>query len=253
LEESKAYTINIDGHKQLNQQMKKSFLLMTFVVCALGISAQNTKVITGAVIDKNGNPLPNALVEATGGAENVTTDADGSFQIEVPIWLKSLTAKYAGLRNRKIRLKNNSQVIFDMRPKNSWFIDASYSVDVSSNDLTFSRTGLMGGYLGDWGGYASIMFPWGNDIKDVDCVPSVSVGVIKQVSMPVYLYLGAGYTSVFGKDNVSNVPDYESGAIFEAGVILRDNKFNLGLGYSFSSSFDNFTNHAMKISLGYCF
>ncbi len=90
---------------------------MTLCFCALSLSAQSTRVITGAVIDKNGNPLPNALVEATGGAESVITDADGTFSIEVPATLKSLTAKYSGFKEKKIKLKEANQVIFELSPE----------------------------------------------------------------------------------------------------------------------------------------
>ncbi|WP_417471148.1 carboxypeptidase-like regulatory domain-containing protein, partial [Leyella stercorea] len=41
--------------------------------------AQSTRIIKGAVVDKNGNPLPGATVEATNGAESTTVDADGTF------------------------------------------------------------------------------------------------------------------------------------------------------------------------------
>lgn len=132
--------------------MKKNLMLMTLVICALGVDAQNTKVITGAVIDKNGNPLPNALVEATGGAESVSTDADGSFRIEVPIWLKSLTARYAGFPDKQIKLDGRSQVIFEMKQKKgSWFLNATGAV-IIGEDETYGGVGLMAGYLGKWGG-----------------------------------------------------------------------------------------------------
>lgn len=228
--------------------MKKLLLLMTFVICVLSVNAQNTKVITGAVIDKNGNPLPNALVEATGGAENVTTDADGTFRIEVPIWLKSLTAKYAGCRDKKIKIKDKSRLIFDMKPKGEecWFLDAVYSANFSSD--YFTRIGLMGGYLGNWGGYAKVLMP----LETEDAIPSVTVGVIKQVAQPVYLYFGAGYSPVFEYIRWGYW-NYYDGAMFDIGAIIRIKKFNVGIGYSFSTSFENVNNSSVQISVGYCF
>lgn len=226
---------------------------MALVICVFGVSAQTTKVITGAVIDQNGNPLPNALVEATGGAESVTTDADGSFRIEVPIWLKSLTAKYGGLQNKKIKLKQNNQIIFEMKPKtDSWFIDAAYSVNFGE-DVTFSRAGLMGGYLGNWGGYARVMLPFGDGIDDY--IPSVTVGVIKQISNPLYLYLGAGYAQAYYEEYYSYgyYAEGESGGMFEAGAILRFGKVNFSVGYGISTSFFCTTNHSIQLSAGYCF
>lgn len=225
---------------------------MTLAICALGVNAQNTRVITGAVIDRNGNPLPNALVEATGGAESATTDADGSFRIEVPIWLKSMTAKYAGLNDKKIKFNHNNQIIFEMKPKTGfWFLDAAYAINFG--DFTFSRAGLMGGYLGNWGGYARVMLPFGGHIDDN--IPSATAGVTKQVAKPVFLYLGAGYAPVFGEYWYGwSGYEYKDGAMFEAGAIFKYNKVNFSVGYSFSSSFSGaYTNHSAQLSVGYCF
>lgn len=223
---------------------------MTLVICALGVSAQNTKVITGAVIDKNGNPLPNALVEATGGAESVSTDADGSFRIEVPIWLKSLTAKYAGFKEKKIKLKNTNQVIFEMKPVGgSWFLNLAGSADFG--DFVYGRIGLMAGYLDNWGGYARLMAP----IED-NFVPSFTAGVTKRVAKPVYLYLGVGYTPVYGEEYYGYgyyEHDYEDGVMVELGTIIRINKINFSVGYAFSKSHYYENNHSLQLSIGYCF
>lgn len=221
---------------------------MTFVVCALGIYAQNTKVITGAVIDKNGNPLPNALVEATDGAESVTTDADGSFRIEVPIWLKSLTAKYAGLPDKEIKIKNKSQLVFEMKKTSFWFLDVAYSANFCEGNY-FSRVGLMGGYLSNsnWGGYAKVLFPIGLG----DFLPSVTLGVIRQVAQPVYMYLGAGYSPTY--DYYWYSWNYRDGAMFDIGAIFKVKNFNIGIGYSISTDFYSSTNHSAQVSVGYCF
>lgn len=225
---------------------------MTFVICVLSVSAQNTKVITGAVIDKNGNPLPNALVEATGGAESVTTDADGSFRIEVPVWLKSLTAKYAGLQDKKIKLNHNNQIIFEMKPKTGWwFLNAAYSANFGDGE--FNRVGLMGGYLGNWGGYAKVMFAVDAD----NAVPAVTAGVIKQVSNPIFLYLGAGYAPAIFKhwDYYYNDDwhwcDDGASCMLDFGAIFKFNHFNFNVGYSLNVIGDIY--HSAQISVGYCF
>ena len=222
---------------------------MTLVICALGLNAQNTKVITGAVIDKNGNPLPNALVEATGGAESVTTDADGSFRIEVPVWLKSLTAKYAGVEDKKIKLKNRSQVIFEMKPKTgSWFLDLAYSAVFSGSDY-YTGLGLMGGYLGNWGGYAKISIPLGGGDY---YIPSATIGVIKKIVNPLYLYLGAGYAPVYERDDYDGSWwDLDDGGMVDIGAIFKINKINIGIGYNIAIAYH--TNQSLQLSVGYCF
>lgn len=226
--------------------MKKILMLMALVICALGVNAQNTKVITGAVIDKNGNPLPNALVEATGGAESVSTDADGSFRIEVPIWLKSLTARYAGFPDKVIKLDGRSQVIFEMTQKHgNWFLNLAASADI--NDYEASGTaGLMGGYLGKWGGYAKIVMPF------YAVVPSFTAGVIKRIYKPFHWYLGVGYTQVEGDDYYYG-DDIEDGAMFETGAIFKIHKIDLSVGYAFCTSFCCYDSHQLQLSVGYCF
>lgn len=85
--------------------------------CVLSMSAmaQATRTIKGAVIDRTGNPLPGATVEAKGGAESTTTDADGTFSMEVPIWLKSATAKYSGYKDQTKKV-GMGDLLFEMSP-----------------------------------------------------------------------------------------------------------------------------------------
>lgn len=244
--------------------MKKILLMTTLCLLSIGMSAQSKKIITGAVIDKNGNPLPNALVEATGGAENVTTDADGTFRIEVSIWLKSLTAKYAGLKDKTIKLKNDKPVIFEMSRKNGWgFLNIAYSANFGNEETKeFNRVGLMGGYLGNWGGYAKVMIAVDTEIF----MPSSTIGVIKRIVNPAYIYFGAGYSPVFYLYDYYyfagsiNAPAYGgkyfsdyNGVMFDTGVILKFKRFDINAGYSASTNFDGTANHSVQVSFGYCF
>ena len=84
---------------------KKLFMMLLMGGVLMVAKAQSTKEVKGVVIDKNGNPLPGAKVQATGGAETAVTDADGTFNIEVSRWLKSLTATYPGMISKKAKLK----------------------------------------------------------------------------------------------------------------------------------------------------
>ena len=238
--------------------MKKLFLLMAIMIAAVASNAQTTKVITGAVIDKNGNPLPNALIEATEGAETVTTEADGTFTIEVPIWLKSLTVQYAGLSTKKVKIENTNNVIVEMKKKiiDNWFVDAVYTP--TFGDFTYHRLGLMGGFLGNWGAYAKVLIPFGGDVS-VN-TPSITVGAIKRIGqIPLYAYLGVGYSRAWYYHGYNytygygTYDDYENGAMFDIGAMYKIGKINFGLGYSIAASFCCATNHSVQISVGYCF
>ena len=231
--------------------MKKLFLLMAIMIAAVAANAQTTRVITGAVVDKNGNPLPNALIEATGGAETVTTEADGTFSIEVPIWLKSLTVQYAGLSTKKVKIENTNNVIVEMKEKfiENWFVDAVYTP--TFGEVTYHRLGVMGGFLGNWGAYAKVLIPFGEDIDSY--VPSVTVGAIKRIGqIPLYAYWGVGYSPAWEYD-FYYWPYYNDGAMFDIGAIYKIKRINFGLGYSIATDFCGSTNHSVQISVGYCF
>ena len=64
--------------------MRKSFLIVLFMVGALYSWAQN-KTVTGRVTDqRNGQPLPGVTVTAKGTNISTSTEPDGSFRISVP-------------------------------------------------------------------------------------------------------------------------------------------------------------------------
>lgn len=94
--------------------MKKLIFSLLFAGVTTMATAQTTRVVTGAVIDKYGNPIPEARVEATGGAENTLTNADGTFSIEVSQWLKSLTVSYPGMGKVVKKIKPGKEILFKM-------------------------------------------------------------------------------------------------------------------------------------------
>lgn len=232
--------------------MRKLFItiLMTGITV---MSFGQTKVIKGAVIDMNGNPLPGAKIEATGGAENTVTDVDGTFSIEVSQWLKSLTVTYPGMNKQKKKIKqDNRDMIFTMKEASKfWFITAVGNYECTNS---IPGAGVMFGRLGKWGWYGkALMDFYGPEESDkgisVSAMPSFSAGVIKRVTKPFYVYLGAGWTGA--------VYDYywldrESGVIGDFGFLYRANKVNFNIGYSIRVS--EFTeSHSIQLGVGYTF
>lgn len=72
-------------------------------------NAATTRTIAGVVIDKDKVPIADATVEATGGAETVTTDENGAFTMEIPFWLKAITVSYPGMKSKKVDLDYKKQ------------------------------------------------------------------------------------------------------------------------------------------------
>lgn len=246
----------------------KHFLLTLAFICLGSMSAlaQSTKVVKGAVVDKNGNPLPGAIVEATGGAESATVDADGTYTIEVPIWLRSLTAKYAGMQAKKIKLDRGGDIIFRLRPQSDnkgWFVNvvgATSFFDAYETGGPGGRLGVMGGYIGKWGGYVKVTPSFGGESRACG-LPAATAGVIKRIAGPVHLYAGLGFAPVFGDDedysysgwHYSDCPLYENGMMVDFGFMLKFNKITANIGYSYSNSFCCNVNHDLHFGVGYCF
>ena len=111
---------------------KMSFLLTTLQACvkcfllifllsinSVSIYAQidNTMIIRGVTIDKNGNPIKGITIEAAGGLNSTETAEDGTFSMEVSRWLKSVTASAPGMHNKTIILNgtNEKPLVFKMK------------------------------------------------------------------------------------------------------------------------------------------
>lgn len=235
--------------------MKKTFLIvMLCCIASVSAFAQTTKVVKGAVIDKDGNPLPGAVVEATGGAESAVVDADGTFSIEVPIWLKSLTAKYAGMKDKKKKI-SGSDMVFEMKQNSGgWFVNLLGSRELSRHE--YYRVGLMGGYLSTWGGYLKFMQPvFNNNFNKESEIPSVSIGVIKSLTQSEYFYFGAGYSTMYEWCYYCYGFDEQcDGLMLEAGFIINlAKKFNITVGYSYSGDFVCYKNHEINAGIGFRF
>ena len=244
--------------------MKKVFFMLALVLVSMAAKAQTTRIIKGAVVDADGNPLPGATVEATNGAESTTVDADGSFSLEVPRWLNTATARYAGMRNKKLKVQDGDMV-FRMKPNTDigWFLNLVGGVvllDRSDDDFdlapsTTYSVGLMGGFLGNWGGYAKLLWT-PSSVALEPAVPTVSVGVTKRVFPFMHGYLGAGYSKV--NSPYSNNSDwYEAentdGFVFDLGAIfLVKNHFSTNVGVSCVTDFD-YLNLYFQVGVGYVF
>ena len=236
-----------------------------------------TRVITGAVIDKNGNPLPGAIVSATGGAETVTADADGSFTIEVPLWLKSLTASYPGLGEKKMKTKVSQPMVFTLQKnRTQGFVNliGACAFQLGAPDggpSPVGQLGIMAGVYRSWGAYAKITFGIAGGGRDsygekFDHSPSVTVGVIKRISPTVNLFLGLGACYNYGMGyNNGHYDEYIDDYVynrhyemcyahaFETGAIVRfSDKLNgiLGMNYVIAESLNNEGNLVPFLGIG---
>lgn len=198
-----------------------------------------TRIVRGAVIDKNGNPIPGATVRATGGAEMTVTDADGTYSIEVPVWLKSLTASYDGMMDKKLKLTPAGTTIFTLKPgrgQTYGFINlvGTQVWQVSSKTKGVpaqTQLGLMGGAYRNWGGYLKVVMKLpGGDLKydnmydrAFSYAPTVTFGAIKRLSKNFNILFGAGVAFNYDVDGWKYGYDYPA---YDAAYDQYRNKYD---------------------------
>ncbi len=264
--------------------MKKLLAAILLTAGIFGMSAQTqqtsekatksatTKIITGAVIDKNGNPVPGATVKATGGAETVVVDADGTFSIEVPVWLKSLTASYPGLGETKMKTNSLNQMVITLKSRNRTYgfvnvvgqlrtqVGSTFHIPVQG------EFGVMGGAYRSWGGYLKVVircvgrgvhythkFSDGNSETDdykFDPLPTTTFGAIKRLSNKFAIFFGAGvgfnyagdkdeYGKCYSNSYIDHKPHYRytenkvTGVAEIGGLFKISNKLNVTAGVSY--------------------
>ena len=252
--------------------MRKIFFMLALVLASTAAMAQSTRIIKGAVVDKNGNPLPGATVEATNGAESTTVDADGTFSLEVSRWLNTATARYAGMRKKTLEVQDGDMV-FRMSPK----LEMDWFLNVVAGGVTLDRTddeydmrpnatftiGLMGGFLSNWGGYAKLLWSLNASVIEEPAVPTVTIGATKRVFSFMYAYAGVGcgvvnqVDSYYSNDGYSYPYRFENyrytGMAFDLGAIFRvKNHISANVGISYVTNFP-YNNFYFSAGVGYVF
>ena len=243
--------------------MKKVFFMLALALVSTAAMAQSTRIIKGAVVDKDGNPLPGATVEATNGAESTTVDADGTFSLEVSRWLNTATARYAGMRKKTLKVQDGDMV-FRLSPKfgMDWFLNVvagvvnmdSYAFNTDVPNPTYSL-GLMGGFLGkNWGGYTKLLWIPNSSFASEPAVPTVTIGATKCVLSFMHAYAGVGYGKMNGVDKEYNEYVSNNDAMaFDLGVIFRvKNHISTNVGISYVTDFDQ-KNFYFSAGVGYVF
>lgn len=243
--------------------MKKLLSLVMSVAISFAVAAQTenqtTRTIRGAVLDSNGNPLPGAIVSATGGAETSLVESDGTFVLEIPIWLKSVTASYAGYKNKKMKPQFNQDMIFNLKLKqpSHVFLNAFVGITFYDGEADGAVVGLMGGLLSNVGFYIKAGYNTGG----------LAVGgVTKRLFKNIYAYLGVGYCSLISSQEYTTSlspgggysmwTEYytDPGMAFDGGFIFKFGKhFDCTIGYTHTIDFWGEWNCTPNLSLGYVF
>ncbi len=251
--------------------MKKIIAMLICAVLSIGIAtAQNSKTYTGFVVDKNGNPVVGAEVMAPGGGVSAITDSDGSFTIEVPFMLKKLTASYAGMNEKSLKLGKSSNLVFKMKAlkKRVGFISFVGNIGVISDrktgrdyeDVFYESSsteisggaGVMGGQIGQlsiWGWYVKGMGFGG--VNYFSGGGSFTAGAIIKLGSNAHLYFGGGVAFLESAIGYS----FDLGTIFTVGSHV-----NIISGLNYTNGIVNHSSHEhtydianLNIGVGYTF
>ena len=86
--------------------MRKLFLLWAgiFLLCTFVFSQNQSKIITGTVIDEKGSPLPNVSIVVKNSNIGTSTDFNGKFRLEVPASAKTLVFTSVGLGEQEVAI-----------------------------------------------------------------------------------------------------------------------------------------------------
>lgn len=89
--------------------MKSPFVMITMMSVVMALSAQNTMVVRGVVLDGYGNPLPGSKVQAYNATESDVTDMDGTFELVLPRNSRYIVATYSGYRKSKHKIEDRTK------------------------------------------------------------------------------------------------------------------------------------------------
>ncbi|QIA08084.1 SusC/RagA family TonB-linked outer membrane protein [Draconibacterium halophilum] len=92
----------------------KNYLIKTLVVVLgilinLSVFAQDTRTITGTVVDEQDNPVIGATVIVKGTQIGVPTNVDGNFELQVPVDKEILLISFIGMEQQEINIANQSK------------------------------------------------------------------------------------------------------------------------------------------------
>lgn len=189
-----------------------------------------TRTVHGVVIDKNGYPVVGAKVMGTGGTESTEVAYDGTFSLQVPEWLKSITVKHEDFAAKKMKI-HDGEMLVKMK-KREWFLNfvGGYSFEKEEGHgyhtiESGAKIGLMFGTISNWGWY----------VKPLYCIESegfsLAAGITKRFSQPLFLYAGIGFTTI----KVTEGYDNEKSSIpkVDLGLLIRPTThFNINFGCS---------------------
>lgn len=244
--------------------MKRIVFSAFFILSGFAMSAQN--IVNGTVIDKGGNPIASAKVEAVGTDKSCLTNLDGTFSLEIPQNADRLKIDYLGMKAKLVKAEQGLTVT--LREASRWsgvydeyqnvmsiqgLLPSNFQYDTPAVGFTFGRVKEAGWYL---------KALWTMNNVKANYAAVIAGGMIR-LGCPVYLYLGGGICSREIAHNLTDGNYYKDtrypinsiGYAVDAGLMLRINDFfiNAGTIINFSDHFSgNISPASLNIGVGFC-
>jgi len=96
---------------------KLLLLLLGCTVICVQLLAQESRPVSGKVLDDKGAPVPNATVVVKGTTIGTTTAGDGTFHLTIPATAKSLEVSAVGMTKMEISLGTKSEFNIALLPE----------------------------------------------------------------------------------------------------------------------------------------
>ncbi len=93
--------------------------LLLIIFCSSSLYAQNTRTITGVVVDEQDEPVIGATIVAKGRtSEGTTTNMDGRFTLNVSSGVQAITVSFIGMTSQEVNIVNRSNIKITLKDDN---------------------------------------------------------------------------------------------------------------------------------------
>lgn len=200
--------------------MVKRILLLSLFLVATTLTLKAQNVVTGTVVDRDGNPILGAKVEIVGSMESTITELDGTFSLTTQASAEKVRVFYGGMQTKVKKVEPDMVIILKettlwnrKAEKYEWLISVQGAfpesgVKKSSLGLMLGRVKSLGWYVkgvyspnqsteGDYVSYPedSDQTSYWTTGKDKRSFHAFTAGVMARLNSPIYAYLGVGYAS----------------------------------------------------------
>lgn len=79
-------------------------------------SEEASYMLSGKILDENGQPLPGVSISLVGGNKQGISDFDGQFYIELPSGKHVLKVSYLGYKTQQVTVENQTSITIKMQP-----------------------------------------------------------------------------------------------------------------------------------------